>query len=160
MDYPDAQTEVLLAGDEGDECSSFPNPAGKTRRRLGRRNAMCSVGIVTGGPTSTVRDASTFDLLYCPVVSLFIKWLFVCSSPEPRTTFVALGFSTLYESTRGKQKKNNPPFSLPSLSPLLFLHPQNLKHEQNGLVGGDICCNTQQFNLALLCRSIMIVSAN
>lgn len=114
------QTELLLADtvakDGGEECSASDNLAGKTRRRrqIGRRNSMCSssVGIVTGGgPTLTMRDASTFDLLYCLGASIFIKSLFVCSSPDPTKTVISLGISTLYESTRGKQTPPpSPPF--------------------------------------------------
>lgn len=125
----DPQTELLLADTAlsdnrgGGECSASDNLAGKIRRRgrerrFGRRNAMCSVGIVTSGPTGTILDATTFDLLYCPVASILIRWLLVCSSPDPLKTVVFLGFSTLYESTRGKLEKGLSFFFFPS-SPAL-----------------------------------------
>lgn len=112
----DPQTELLFADMDdlnakgGEQCASS-NLAGKFRRR----SECGTTGIVTAGPTSTVGDVTLLDRLYCPTASIFIKSLFVCSSPDPLKTIPGpLAFWTLYESTRCKQylllKKN--PFVL------------------------------------------------
>lgn len=106
-DNDDPQTEdFLLAGAvpnaKGEECSAS-DLAGKIRRR---GHPLCSTG-TTGFlhalPAGTVRDAGSFDLLYCPVASILIKSLFVCSSPDPLKTILVFPLYTLLESTRGKQ---------------------------------------------------------
>lgn len=102
----DAQTELQFAdlndfdanGGEG-QCASS-NLAGKFRRR-----SECGIiRTVTEGPAETVRDVTLLDRLYCLTASIFIKSLFVCSSPDPSKTIPGpLIFWTLYESTRCTQ---------------------------------------------------------
>ena len=98
----DLQAEFLLADvisddDKGEECSALSDLSGKRLRRrrgLERRDAMYSstVGVVTAFPAQTVMDATSFDLLYCPVASIFIRSLFVSSSPDPLKAVLTLGF--------------------------------------------------------------------
>ena len=115
---------------KGEECSS--SDLSKKIRRQG--HAMCSTGttgILHTMPAGAVRDAGSFDLLHCPITSILIKSLFVCSSPDPFETIPAFPFYTLLESTRGKR-----PFSLIFINHhflrcSMFFHTRYIKRESN-----------------------------
>lgn len=101
-DGNDLQTNDLLLADlsadsKGGECSSSNGP-GKKRRR----NTLCTTGFPFASSGSTISDPSALDRLYCPTASLFIKSLFVCSSPDPLKTILQAAFYTLLDSTRCK----------------------------------------------------------
>lgn len=108
--FTDDPHDELLADVPYADCSS---PDLAIKRRLGRRNALCSSSStgISGTPhfgvAGSISDPTEFDQFHCPTSSILIKSLIVCSSPEPQNTVLSLTFYTLYQSHRGKQQPSS-----------------------------------------------------